>query len=316
MTNQVLDITTDLAHRLIGISFPEFTNLPIVSVEKQGHDNRTYRLGSGMLIRMPTAQSYALKVPKERELLPKLAPYLTASIPVPIKMGTPTNYYPYPFSIYEWLPGTSINLLKLDNKEQLYLALDLAKFLKELQSITNIDGPIPGQHNWWRGAHLSVYDQGAREQMAKLVYEIDFEKSMNLWEQACNTKWNEAPVWIHGDFAIGNILVNNGKLSAIIDFGGMALGDPACDVVIAWTYFEEKARETFIQKMALDDYTWLRARGWALWKATYELCQVKDKNSAEALTQKRIIDEIMQHYLNYFFLFSQSGDTPLRHFVL
>ncbi len=288
-----LDITLDLTHKLIREQFPEYAHLPITSVEKQGHDNRTYRLGNDMLIRMPTAQSYALKVPKEQALLPKLALHLTVNIPVPIKMGIASKDYPYPFSIYKWLEGKSIDLLVLDDDCQEKLAFDLAKFLKVLQSIDDVDGPTPGQHNWWRGDPVGVYDKGAREQIAKLAGVIDADKAMNLWERACKTRWNKPPVWIHGDFAIGNMLLQDGKLSAVIDFGGMALGDPACDLVIAWTFLKGKAREIFIKEIALDEDTWLRARGWALWKATFELCQIEDKNSQAERLQKTIIANIL-----------------------
>jgi aminoglycoside phosphotransferase (APT) family kinase protein len=123
--------TLDLARKLIVEQFPEYAGLPITDVEKQGHDNRTYRLGDSMLIRMPTAADYALKVPKEQELLPQLAKRLSVSIPAPIKMGKLSSYYPYPFSIYKWLPGKSINLLTLTDHEKGQLAYDLAKFLKE-----------------------------------------------------------------------------------------------------------------------------------------------------------------------------------------
>ena len=242
---------------------------------------------------MPTAESYALKVPKEQALLPKLAPYLPINIPIPIQMGAPSQNYPHPFSIYKWLEGTSINLLTLDNETLKQLAFDLAKFLKDLQSIKDVEGPEPGQHNWWRGDHVSIYDKGAREQIAKLEGRVDADKAMDLWERACATQWHKSPVWVHGDFAIGNMLMQDGKLSAIIDFGGMALGDPACDLVIAWTYLFGKARAIFMTAMDLDEETWLRARAWALWKATFELCQIEDKNALEALTQKRIIDEVI-----------------------
>lgn len=283
--------TLDLAHNLIAEQFPEYADLPITDVEKQGHDNRTYRLGEHMLIRMPTAADYALKVPKEQELLPQLAKRLSASIPAPIKMGKPSADYPYPFSIYKWLSGKSINLLTLIAQEKEQLAFDLAKFLKELQSITDVEGPEPGQHNWWRGDHVSVYDKGAREQITELAEVIDVTRALALWERACETKWNKQPVWIHGDFAIGNILMDGEKLSAVIDFGGAAVGDPACDLVIAWTYLSGKAREIFISEMDMDSDTWLRARAWAVWKATFELCQIADKNSSEAKTQKIIIAE-------------------------
>jgi aminoglycoside phosphotransferase (APT) family kinase protein len=286
--------TLDLARKLIAEQFPEYASLPIVDVEKQGHDNRTYRLGEHMLIRMPTASDYALKVPKEQELLPQLAERLRVSIPAPIKMGKPSTDYPYPFSIYRWLSGKSINLLTLTDQEKEQLAFDMAKFLKELQAIMDIEGPEPGQHNWWRGDHVSVYDKGAREQIAALVEIIDAGQALSLWDNASATRWDKQPVWIHGDFAIGNILMDGGKLSAIIDFGGAAVGDPACDLVIAWTYLCGKAREIFISKMDMDQDTWLRARAWALWKATFELCQITDKKSAEAQVQKRIIGEVVE----------------------
>ena len=293
MIQKAIILSPDLARKLTEDQFPEYSHLPITDVEKQGHDNRTYRLGEQMLIRMPTAADYALKVPKEQELLPQLAKSLSVSIPAPIKMGKPSSDYPYPFSIYKWLPGKSINLLTLTEQEKEQLAFDLAKFLKELQAITDIEGPEPGQHNWWRGDHVSVYDKGAREQIAELAEIIDAGQALALWDKACATRWNKQPIWIHGDFAIGNILMDGGKLSAVIDFGGVAVGDPACDLVIAWTYLSGKAREIFISEMAMDSDTWLRARAWALWKATFELCQIVDKNSLDACLQKRIIDEVI-----------------------
>ncbi len=293
MNDKSIMPTLDLACKLIAEQFSEYANLPIVDVEKQGHDNRTYRLGDHMLVRMPTAADYALKVPKEQELLPGLAKRLSVNIPAPIKMGNPSVEYPYPFSIYKWLSGKSINLLTLTDQEKEQLAFDMAKFLKELQAIMDIKGPEPGQHNWWRGDHVSIYDKGAREQIAELANFIDAPRALALWDQACATRWNKVPIWIHGDFAIGNILMDGGKLSAVIDFGGAAVGDPACDLVIAWTYLSGKARDIFISKMDMDPDTWLRARAWALWKATFELCQIPDKNSPEAGLQKRIIDEVM-----------------------
>lgn len=285
--------TLNLARKLIAEQFSEYANLLITEVEKQGHDNRTYRLGNHMLIRIPTDQSYALKVPKEQKLLPQLAKCLSLSIPDPIKMGKPSADYPYPFSIYKWLPGKSINLLTITEQDKESLAFYLAKFLKELQAIADVEGPEPGQHNWWRGDHVSVYNKGAREQIPELTDIIDTNKAIHLWDKACATKWDQTPVWIHGDFAIGNMLMDSGKLSAIIDFGGTAVGDPACDLVIAWTYLSGKSREIFMREMDLDQDTWFRARAWALWKATFELCQIADKNSPEAKLQKRIIDEVM-----------------------
>lgn len=311
MNDQTITLSITLAHKLIAEQFPEYARLPITDVEKQGHDNRTYRLGDNMLIRMPTTENYALKVPKEPELLPQLAKRLSFAIPAPIKIGKPSVDYPYPFSIYKWLPGKSINLLMLTDQEKEQLAFDLAKFLKELQAITDVKTQTPGQHNWRRGDHVSVYDVGARKQIAKLGNIIDANNALSLWDKACESKWIKPPVWVHGDFAIGNMLINNAKLSAIIDFGGVAVGDPACDLVIAWTYLSGKSREIFINEMDLDEDTWLRARAWALWKATFELCQITDKNSREADSQKQIIDEVMNmdDKTNYSHIIEISGKT-------
>lgn len=288
-------ITEELARKLITTQFPEYAHLPIIDVEKQGHDNRTYRLGKDMLIRMPTAESYAFKVPKEQELLPQLAKHLSVRIPTPIHMGESSKDYIYPFSIYKWLPGKSINLLTLTDIEKETLAYELSQFLKEIQRISST-GPTPGPHNFWRGDHISVYDKGARAQIETLSPIINSHAALNLWDRSCATRWDKQPVWIHGDFAIGNILMDKGKLSAIIDFGGTAMGDPACDLVIAWTYLTGKSRGIFIREMELDQDTWLRARAWALWKSTYELCDMKDKNSLEAQSQKRIIEEVLNDY--------------------
>ena len=286
-------INVDLVNKLISDQFPEYAHLPVSPVEKQGHDNRTFRLGNDMLVRIPSAQYYALKVPKEQEFLPLLKPYLTVDIPVPVKMGNPSSYYPFNFSIYKWLEGTSANYLKFDDKSLESIAVQLVKFLKELHGIQSVNGPSKGKHNGWGGDHVSVYDQGARKQIAELSGIIDQNKAMEFWEQTCKTNPNKNPVWIHGDFAFGNFLIKDYKLSGVIDFGGMAIGDPASDLVIAWTFLKGKSMEIFIESMGYESDIWIRARGWALWKATFELCQTKDKNNSYALKQKQIIKDVL-----------------------
>lgn len=294
---QIPATTSSLIKTLIKKQFPEFSHLEIQPVDIQGHDNRTYRLGNDMLVRIPTSESYALKVPKEQEWLPKLKDHLSIPISSPIKMGIPSQDYPLPFSIYAWIEGKSINTITMDDSNQESLAQDLGLFLKELQSI-DISGDCindlsPGLHNWWRGDHVSVYDEQAREQIKKLGDVIDPDLALPLWEKAIGTTWSKSPVWIHGDMAVGNILVKNKKLSGIIDFGSMGVGDPACDLVIAWTYLKSTSREIFKQTLGLDEDTWLRAKGWALWKATYELYHIKDLKNPNALKQKDIIHDLL-----------------------
>jgi aminoglycoside phosphotransferase (APT) family kinase protein len=289
-----LYITAELARKLIKNQFPEFAHLDIQPVKIQGHDNRTFCLGSDVLIRMPTAESYALKVPKEQNLLPQLAPLLTIAIPIPLTMGHPSEDFPFPFSIYKWLDGESANCTDISDINLEGIALNLANFLKELQEIDTSFGPTAGEHNWYRGAHISVYDQQARNQIEQLAEFIDHTEAVKLWNKALSTKWHKPPVWIHGDFAPGNILIQENKLVGVIDFGGMGIGDPACDLVIAWTFLHNKAREIFKHSINMDQDTWLRARAWCLWKATFELCHLTDQNSADALKQKRIIMDVLE----------------------
>ena len=283
----------DLVHKVISEQFPELADLSITAIDKQGHDNSIFRLGEDMLIRMPTRECYAAAVEKEQKFLPLLSNYLTANIPRPLKLAKPSKYFKFPFSIYKWLEGQTLSQVSFDNWDLEKLAFDLAKFLKEFQNVNIIDGPLPGSHNWWRGDHISVYDKDTKKQIKQLSDIIDGDNAINLWEQACKTKWDKSFVWIHGDFAVDNILIKDNKLFAIIDFGCMGVGDPACDLVIAWTFLKDKAREIFIGEMDLENDTWLRAKAWALWKASYELCKIKNKHDINASMYKKIIDILL-----------------------
>lgn len=290
---QTINFSTDLVTKLIAQQFPQYARYAIREVGLQGHDNRTYRLGDNLLVRMPSAYVYAVKVEKEHALLLQLASYIQKiQIPIPIAMGKPSHDYPYPFSIYRWLPGKSLNLLHLNEVEMQKLAIDLASFLMQLQAITVL-GPKPGQHNFWRGDHIHVYSHEVYSFIPKLGKVIDSNKAIYLWELACATSWTNPPVWVHGDVAVGNILIQDGMLSGIIDFGGMAVGDPACDLGIAWTYFSDTSREIFMQIMNLDDSTWLRARAWVLWKALSELSNLPKSAIAKSLVQQNIINSVL-----------------------
>jgi aminoglycoside phosphotransferase (APT) family kinase protein len=293
-------ISIALTAELVQQQFPRWSKLPIRPVELSGHDNRSFRLGDTMLIRLPSAKGYVEQVQKEQLWLPKLAPYLSFQIPKPIAMGKPNQNYPWNWSIYQWIDGYSANTKDIDDSHLEHIAIALAQFLKELHQIDSKDGPPAGPHNYYRGAHPSVYDAAAKADIATLKTIIDADNALAVWNKAIASKWHLPPLWIHGDFASGNILLNNNTITAIIDFGCMGVGDPACDLVIAWTFLNKKSRKIFKEHLDLDANTWARARGWALWKAGFELAGYADKTSVEALQKQQIISEVLdEHNLEY-----------------
>ncbi len=272
----MVNIDVAVVSRLIEEQFPEWSHLPIKPVETSGHDNRTFHLGQQLSVRLPSAEAYVPQVAKEQRWLPFLAKQLSLPIPEPVATGAPSDDYPYPWSIYKWLAGetlTSANVLDFS-----FLAEDLARFLVDLQSINATGAPLAGAHNFYRGGGLAVYDSEYRE----AVYHSRFSDKhvlQEIWELALASSWQHEPVWVHGDIAPGNLLVNNGKLSAVIDFGMLGAGDPSCDAAIAWTFFDADSRSVFKKELGFDDETWHRARGWALWKALIT-CRADDKTLA------------------------------------
>ena len=289
-------ITLSLVTDLINEQFSEWTHLPISPVKESGWDNRMFRLGENMVIRLPSAEPYALQVQKEQTWLPILAPNLTVPIPEPLAMGHPSKKYSWHWSVYRWIEGESASSLMLDDDHLEHIASGLAQFLNELHKIDATGGPLAGPHNFYRGASPSIYDAEVRSAITQLQGFIDTDAVTALWEKALSSTWHKDPVWIHGDLSAGNILVKNNKLAAIIDFGGMGVGDPACDLVIAWTFLRNESRKVFKSQVNLDKDTWARARGWALWKALITLAPLKDKTSTEALKQLHIINKIIEDY--------------------
>ncbi len=284
-------IDAALVRRLVRSQFPEWGDLPVVPVEVDGWDNRTFHLGDDMTVRLPSAAGYAASVEKEQRFLPFLAPHLPLPVPVPLAKGQPGEGYPHHWSINRWLHGETASLDRIDDLSE--FATTLAGFLLALQGVDASSGPPAGAHSFYRGASLTHYDQETRRSIDALAGRIPADRALAVWEAALSTTWTQDPVWFHGDVAAGNLLVEDGRLVAVIDFGTSGVGDPACDLVIAWTLLSGESRETFRRALPLDAGTWARARGWELWKALITLVQKIDSEPAAAAVPRREIDEVI-----------------------
>ena len=288
-------IDAALAHRLVAAQFPHWAALPVRPVAHGGWDNRTFHLGDAMTVRLPSAARYVAQVEKEQLWLPRLATGLPLPIPSPIAMGRPGEGYPWPWSVYGWIEGETAAIAPVVDRRR--FAGDLAGFLAALHRIDTTGGPEAGPHSFFRGGPLATYDTETRRAIASLDGRIDADAATEVWEAALAASWNGPPVWVHGDIAAGNLLVRDGYLSAVIDFGCCAIGDPACDLAIAWTFFDGEARATFRAALPVDPATWARGRGWALWKALIVLAALS-ANPMDAEKSPRIIGDLIAEHRN------------------
>jgi aminoglycoside phosphotransferase (APT) family kinase protein len=266
-----------MVRRLIAVQFPQWSDLDVVPVDVDGWDNSTFRLGDDLSVRLPSGPGYAAQVAIEAQWLPWLAPRLPLPIPELVAVGRPDDTFPLPWSVRRWLPGTPTSIGRIDDLER--LAVGLAAFLTSLQHIDPTGGPPPAPRNGFRGGALATYDRETGSAITALAGDIDADRAKATWHAALATSWDPPAVWVHGDITGSNLLAVDGRLHAVIDFGCVAVGDPACDLTIAWTLFTDTSRRTFRRNLDLDDATWARARGWALWKA---LITLRDDTNASA----------------------------------
>jgi len=283
-----VDIDERVVAELVEEQFPRWANMPVRAVARQGWDNRTFRLGDDLSVRLPRAESYAAGVQKESRALGFLDGRLPVSVPSVVALGEPGRGYPFPWSIRRWLAGETVD--EAAGLDRVRLAIDLGTLLRALMSLPVDAGTAAGRHSFYRGSHPSAYSDEVQAALAQLHGKVDTDRCRSVWLTATTSAWGSPPVWFHGDVAVGNLLVSDGRLSAMIDFGTCGVGDPACDLVMAWTYFEGEAREAFRDTVGLDDATWQRARGWALWKA---LVTLSGGSGPEGDDSRRVLDEVL-----------------------
>ena len=280
-----MEISSETVRQLVREQLPQWAELEVTPVLEQGNDNRTFRLGEELVVRLPSAEGYVAGVTKEDLWLPVMARHLSTDVPVPVATGVPSEEYPYPWSVRRWITGSTPD--RDPDLDRLALAKDLGVFLRELRAVPPGDGPAAGAHSFYRGTHPGVYGDQVQQAIGQLKNQVDVKACQAIWTEAIRTAWSD-PVWFHGDVAPGNLLTDHGRLIAVIDFGTCGVGDPACDLVIAWTVFTEAERAIFRDAAELPADTWARGRGWALWKALVTLCYPESNlypHQARALTE-------------------------------
>jgi aminoglycoside phosphotransferase (APT) family kinase protein len=289
MHAEEVETDADLVRRLLAAQFPEWAQLAVVPIDSYGTDHAIYRLGDALAVRLPRIAWAASQAAKEGEWLPKLRPYLPLALPVQVARGRPDEGYPFEWSVYEWLPGESAAAGVTD---AVRAARDLAAFIDALRRIDASDAHR--RRRGARGAPLEELDQSVRRAVADLGDRIDGRAALHSWEESLEAPpWHGPDTWVHGDLLPGNLLVVDGRLSAVIDFGGLNVGDPACDLQPAWNVFMGTSRDVFRAELVVDDASWLRGRGWALFQAVMALPYYWDTNPGMIRQASHALAEVL-----------------------
>ncbi|HEY1366600.1 MAG TPA: aminoglycoside phosphotransferase family protein [Gaiellaceae bacterium] len=251
-----LDIDEGLVRRLLVEQFPEWAELPLRRVEPAGTVNAIFRVGDALSARLPRLAGPTEPGGVELEWLPRLAPLLPVEIPLPVAQGRPSVDYPWFWDVHTWVGGDTVPVERID---ALQAARDLAALVGALQQLDPTGAPQG------RGIPHAERDDDVRYWLEK--FEGD-GRATAAWERALAAPpWAGPPVWHHGDLDVRNWLVRDGRISGVIDWGAMGVGDPACDVMVAWKLHSRAARDAFRESLPTDDDTWERARGWAVSQA-------------------------------------------------
>jgi aminoglycoside phosphotransferase (APT) family kinase protein len=282
-----VEIDEALVRRLLATQLPQWADLPLERVRSAGTVNAIYRLGGDLSVRLPRVPDGVDDVEREYRWLPFLANRLPLAVPLPLAKGTPTDGYPFPWTVSRWVGGEHLALDRLADPRR--AALDLAGFVAAMRRIDTTDAPVAA-----RQVPLSTDDEAVRASIAAATDLVDTDAVTAAWEAALPVpEWDGPPVWLHGDLLPGNLLATDGRLSGVIDFGCAGIGDPAWDVIPAWTYLDAATREVFRAELEVDDATWARARGWVVRIGILALPYYQDSNPEFAAVARRMLDEVL-----------------------
>jgi aminoglycoside phosphotransferase (APT) family kinase protein len=279
-----------LVRRLVAGQFPQLAGLPVIGISSPGTVNAIYRIGDDWYARLPLLEKWQSGLEYEARWLPWLAPRLTLAIPEPVWAGRPAEGYPFGWAIYRWLDGSPYADDLVDDEGK--AAADLARFVTELRQVEPVsEAPRTGRRP------LEELDVTTQESFAAAAGAIDVDGAFLAWQDSLRAApWDGSPVWIHSDLLRPNVLVHNGRISAVIDFGAVGVGDPATDVIAAWAVFGPAGRVAFRAALGVDDDTWRRSRGIALHQAVALIPYYAESNPAFAALGRRTARQVIADF--------------------
>lgn len=294
MHAEEVDVDDALVRRLLAMQVPQYASLPLTRIEAWGTDHAIFRLGDDLSVRLPKIGWAAKQGEKEARWLPRFAPHLLpVQVPMPIVVGQPGGGYPFRWYVSPWLDGENPRPDGEGPADLGHLAVELAAFVRALQRIDTTGGPAPGPGR--RGGPLADADTSTRERAEQVRGETDVDALLDVWASGVRApQWDRPAVWCHGDLADGNLLVRRGRLSGVIDWGSLVVGDPAVDLMVAWQLFDAESRAVYRDALDfVDDATWLRAKAWAVSTALHALPYYRDTNPDIMARSWRVVREVL-----------------------
>lgn len=278
-----------VVRRLLRDQLPQWADLLLRRLDTSGTVNAMFRLGDGMLVRLPRTPEFSAGPQREAHWLPVFASELPLEVPDYVTLGTPTEWYPSHWSVLGWIEGTNATASTVDSLDE--AARTLADFVVALRGVSTLGAPEGGSY---RGFGLAKADRSFRRWTARLPADVDRGAVLRSWEACLEAgEWTGPPTWFHSDLHSANLLARNGALVAVIDWEGVTVGDPSSDYVAAWWLFDAKSRETFRRAVQAHDADWRRGMGWALHMAVAAIPYYTDTNPAFAAQARRALNEVM-----------------------
>jgi aminoglycoside phosphotransferase (APT) family kinase protein len=270
-----IPIDAELVRALVGRAMPDYAGVPLRRLPSSGSTNALFRLGEEFLVRLPRQPGGSATISKEARWLPALGPRLPVSVPEVVAVFEPDRDYPERWSVVRWIDGEHPEVVdpetSVDRRRE-DLANDLAAVLEALQQVeVPAEAVNDPRLRWYRGEPLVTMNQVTRENIERCRslknFEFDLDAAERIWDEAMKLPGaadRTTPRWYHGDLAAENLLVRDGRLTAVLDFGGLSIGDPTVDLVVAWELLDPPARQLLRRQLGVEDAAWLRGRAWAL----------------------------------------------------